>query len=92
MVCFELEIDRQSLMSKNFLATDGSRAPCGVRRDVTNHSWSEDERETKGWILSCLIIRFIWRWLRRGDVMQKKKKKPHKKPYFGIKWKRSLLW
>lgn len=91
MVFFKLEIGRQSLMSKNFLATDESRALCGVSRDLTNHSWSEDERELKGWILSCLIVRFIWRWLRRGDMMQKTPKNK-KQFYFGIKRKRSLLW
>ena len=58
-------------MSKNFLATDESR-------DLTNHSWTEDEREMKGWILSHLIVRFIWRWLRRGDMMQKKTPKNKK--------------
>ena len=74
VVCFELEIGRQSLMSKNFLATDESKAPCGVSRDLTNHSWSDDEREVKGWILSCLIVTFTWRWLRREDMTQNKTK------------------
>ena len=74
VVFFKLEIGRQNLMSKNFLATDESRALCGMSRGLTNHSWSEDERELKGWILSCLIVRFIWRWLRRGHMMQKNPK------------------
>lgn len=72
VVFLELEVGRQSLTSKDFLATDGSWAPCGASRDLV--TWNEGEREMTVWIPSSLIVRFSWRWLRRGGYDTKIRK------------------
>lgn len=72
MVFSELESGRQSFMSEDFLALDESSTPCGTSRNLTTRNL--DERQMKGWPSSSLIVRFGWRWPRRGGYDAKPRK------------------